>query len=380
MAHPHALINPAMLRWARDRVGLDVNAAARSAGVAPEQFQRWEDGDWQPTFKQAQQVASSLHAPFGYLFLGQPPTDEPLLPDLRTLGGTLVGKPSVNLMETVRQALQRQAWYAEFLQEQGAAPLPFVGRFSTRSNGVQVAQDIRSTLKLAPEPQTGHWEPYHRLLIKAAEDAGILVMRSGIVGNNTRRKLDVAEFRGFAISHPLAPVVFINSSDAPSARLFTLLHELAHVWLGSSGVSDTAPGNTRREEVFCNAVAGEFLAPSELFAKLWPLASEDLSTRVAELAQRFHVSQLVILRRAVDLGLIAPESYGAFYRAELEAFRAAEKGGGHFYRNAVAKISPLFARAVIAETLSGRLLLREAGKLLGVQPAKIRDLAEQLDA
>lgn len=90
-------------------------------------------------------------------------------------------------------------------------------------------------------------------------------MRSGIVGNNTHRPLDVAEFRGFAISHPLAPLVFINSADAPAARLFTLMHELAHIWVGSSGISNASPGNARREEVFCNAVAGEFLAPHDVF-------------------------------------------------------------------------------------------------------------------
>lgn len=378
MAHPHALINPAMLRWARDRAGLDVSAAARVAGVQAEQFQRWEDGEWQPTFRQAQQIANGLHAPFGYFFLSQAPIDEPLLPDLRTVGGMPVGKPSLNLTETVRHAMQRQAWFVEYLQEQGAQPLPFVGRFNTTSHVAQVAQDIRAVLGVDIEQGASHWEPHYRHLIEAAERAGVLVMRSGIVGNNTRRKLDVAEFRGFAISHPLAPVVFINASDAPSARLFTLVHELAHVWLGSSGVSNAAPGNTRHEEIFCNAVAGEFLAPSDLFAKLWPQASPDLGTRVAELAHRFHVSRFVVIRRALDLGLVDHGTYSAFYRAELDAFRAAEGGGGSFYRNASAKNSPRFARAVIAETFSGRLLLREAGRLLGVQPAQIRDLAQQL--
>jgi Zn-dependent peptidase ImmA (M78 family) len=208
----------------------------------------------------------------------------------------------------------------------------------------------------------------------------VLVMRSGIVGNNTHRKLDVGEFRGFAISHSLAPVVFINSSDAPSARLFTLLHELAHIWLGCSGISNAVPGNTRREEVVCNGVAGEFLAPSVVFAELWAASSQDLAVRVAELAQRFHVSRFVIIRRALDMDLVDQETYSTFYRAELDAFRAADGGGGSFYRNAGAKNSARFAKAVIAEAFSGRLLLRDAGKLLGVQPSKIRDFAEQLGA
>lgn len=196
--------------------------------------------------------------------------------------------------------------------------------------------------------------------------------------SDTHRKLDVGEFRGFAISDLYAPVVFINSADAPSARLFTLLHELAHIWLGSSGISNVAPGNSRREETICNAVAGEFLAPTDLFASLWSGSDQNLSERVSDLAHRFHVSRLVVVRRALDLGFVSQSVYAAFYRAELDSFRAAEGGGGSFYRNAGAKNSTLFARAVIAEAFRGGLLMRDAGRLLGVQPSKIRDFANQL--
>lgn len=378
MSYAHALINPAMLRWARDRVGLDVNEAAMVAGVKPEQFQGWEEGCSQPTFRQAQQVANALHTPFGYLFLSEAPADEPPLPDLRTVSGAPAGRPSVNLIQTVQHAMQRQAWYVEYLQVQDAQPLPFIGRFSINSNVALIAQDIRDVLGVDVEQGQRNWETYYRELIEAAERAGVLVMRSGIVGNNTHRKLDVGEFRGFAISHPLAPVVFVNSADAPSARLFTLLHELAHIWLGSSGISNAAPGNTRREEIVCNAVAGEFLAPSRLFSQLWADGSRDLTVRVVEIASCFHVSRFVVIRRALDMGLVDQATYSAFYRTELDAFRAKEGGGGSFYRNAGAKNSPRFARAVIAEAFSGRLLLREAGRLLGVQPSKIRDFAGQL--
>ena len=380
MAYAHAHINPAMLRWARDRVGLDVNDAATAAGVKPEQFRLWEEGDAQPTFRQAQGIAQALHTPFGFFFLTEAPAEAPLLPDLRTVGGSPAGRPSVDLTETVRHAVQRQAWFVEYLQEQGAEPLPFVGRFTAAANPVRVAQDIREVLGVDIEHGQRKWDVYYRELIEAAERVGVLVMRSGIVGNNTHRKLDVGEFRGFAISHPLAPVVFINSSDAPSARLFTLLHELAHIWLGSSGISNAAPGNTRREEIACNAVAGEFLAPSDMFAQLWAAAAQDLPARVAELVQRLHVSRFVVIRRALDLGLVDRDTYTAFYRAELDEFRAAGGGGSSFYRNAGAKNSARFSRAVIAEAFSGRLLLRDAGRLLGVQPSRIRDFAEQLGA
>ena len=156
-----------------------------------------------------------------------------------------------------------------------------MGRFAPTANPEQVAADIRQVLGVAVEEGQRTWEVYFKALVDAAEYAGVLVMRSGIVGNNTHRQLDVGEFRGFAISHALAPVIFINSADAPAARLFTLLHELAHLWFGSSGISNIAPGSTRREEVACNAVAGEFLAPRAQFLTLWESAAADLAHRVA---------------------------------------------------------------------------------------------------
>jgi Zn-dependent peptidase ImmA (M78 family) len=378
MAHPTAQINPAMLHWARSRVGFDVLEAASAAGVKPEQFARWETGEGLPTFRQAQNVAQALHAPFGFLFLQQAPVEPPLLPDLRTVGGAPVDRPSVNLIDAVKATLQRQAWFIEYLQEQGVQPLPFVGRFTVAASVKSVAADIRAVIGCGIEEGQRQWDEYQRELIQAAERTGILVMRSGIVGNNTRRKLDVSEFRGFAISHALAPVVFVNSADAPTARLFTLMHELAHIWIGSSGISNVSPDNSRREEVFCNAVAGEFLAPSEMFLALWNASTQDVPVRLSELARRFHVSTMVVMRRALDLGLLTRDTYNEFYLAELQRYRQAEKKGGSFYRNAGSKNSTRFAKAVVAEAFSGRMLLRDAGKLLGIQPAMIRTFAEQL--
>lgn len=374
-----AHINPKILRWMRERGGLDVGDAARAASISPEQLTHWESGESQPTFLQAQKLAQALHAPFGYLFLTEPPAENLPLPDLRTVGGAPVPRPSIDLLDTIRLSLQRQTWYLDHLHDEGADPLPFVARFATDAPVRAVAADMRTVLRIDVEKGQRTWEVYFRQLIDAAEAAGILVMRSGIVGNNTRRRLDVAEFRGFAVSHPLAPLVFINSADAPAARLFTLMHELAHIWVGSSGISNGSPGNARREEVFCNAVAGEFLAPHDVFTALWAASTISLPERVAELALRFHVSRLVIMRRALDLGLVDHAAYWQHYQAELAAFRDKPGGGGNFYRNASVKNSKRFARAVLAEALSGRLLLRDAGRLLGVQPGKLRLLAGELE-
>lgn len=158
------------------------------------------------------------------------------------------------------------------------------------------------------------------------------------------------------------------------------MHELAHVRVGSSRISSGSPSNARREEVPCNAVAGEFLAPQEVFTALWATSTTSLIEHVAELAQHFfHVSGLVIMRRALDFGLVEHATYWQPYQAELAAFRDKPGGGGSFYRNASVKNSKGFARAVLAEALSGRLLLRNAGRLLGVQPGKLRLLAGEME-
>ncbi|MDQ3203482.1 MAG: XRE family transcriptional regulator [Pseudomonadota bacterium] len=372
-----ALVNPSLLRWSRERAGLSTEQVAKKLPVKPDRVQEWEAGETKPTFLQAQKWASLAHIPFGFLFLQQPPVEQLPLPDLRTVGGIAPQRPSLGLLDTVRDAMRKQDWYLEYLQNQERQPLAFVGRFSSRSRVAEVVDDIRRTLGVNPDTARLDYDKYSRALIDAAEMAGILVMRSGIALGNTHRKLEVSEFRGFAISNTYAPVVFVNSSDAPSARLFTLLHELAHIWIGSSGVSDGSTADGRHEERFCNAVAGEFLAPEAQFRAIWNV-DVNWEDNLAPLATRFHISKLAIGRRALDLGYISQAQYGAYYRAILMAFQNEKGGAGNYYRNATAKNSPRLSKAVLIEAISGRMLLRDAGHLLGVQPAKLRTLASRI--
>lgn len=372
-----ALVNPSLLTWSRERAGLSTEQVAKKLPVKPDRVEEWEAGEAKPTFLQAQKWASLAHIPFGFLFLKQPPAEQLPLPDLRTVGGIAPQRPSLELLDTVRDSIRKQDWYLEYLQHQEHQPLAFVGRFNSRSSVAEVVADIRQTLGVHPDIARLDYDKYTRALIEAAEVAGILVMRSGIALGNTHRKLEVSEFRGFAISNVFAPVVFINSSDAPTARLFTLLHELAHIWIGSSGVSDGNSANGRDEERFCNAVAGEFLAPEVQFRALWN-AEIDWEENLAPLATRFHISKLAIGRRACDLGYISQAQYSAYYRMILKAFQNEKGGAGDYYRNATAKNSPRLSKAVLTEAMSGRMLLREAGNLLGVQPAKLRTLANKI--
>lgn len=372
-----AFVNPSLLTWSRKRAGLSTEQVAKKLPVKPDRVQEWEAGETKPTFLQAQKWASVAHIPFGFLFLQQPPAEQLSIPDLRTVGGMAPQRPSLELLDTVRDTIRKQDWYLEYLQQQERPPLAFVGRFNNRSPVAEVVDDIRRLLGVNPDAARLDYDKYSRALIEAAEAAGILVMRSGIALGNTHRKLEVSEFRGFAISDAYAPVVFINSSDAPTARLFTLLHELAHIWIGSSGVSDGNTANGRDEERFCNAVAGEFLAPEAQFRVLWN-PDVNWEDNLPPLATRFHISKLAIGRRALDLGYINQADYSAYYQKILKAFQNEKGGAGDFYRNATAKNSPRLSKAVLTEAMSGRMLLRGAGHLLGVQPAKLRTLASKI--
>ncbi|MPR01428.1 ImmA/IrrE family metallo-endopeptidase [Pseudomonas sp. MAFF 212408] len=374
-----AFINPAILSWSRQRAGLSEQQIAKSLTVKMERVKEWEDGKSLPTFNQAQKWAVIAHVPFGFLFLKAPPQENLPLPDLRTVGGAFPDTPSLNLMDTVRDVLRKQDWYLEYLQDHERAPLAFVGSFNSYSPIKDVVADIRRVLGVTGDFVRMGYEEYVRALVSGAEDAGILVMRSGVALGNTHRKLDVSEFRGFAISNAMAPVVFINSADAPTARLFTLMHELAHIWIGSTGVSDGGAQSARKEEAFCNAVAGEFLAPELVFRAHWDpdVYWED---NLMPLAGRFRVSALVIARRARDLGYITSGQYGAYYHRVLQDYRDKDGNGGDYYRTAAIRNSARLSRAVLAEAQSGRILLRDAGKLLGVQPAKLKAYGMKLSA
>lgn len=378
MATAHAKINPDILTWARERAQVSISALASKLGVTDGKVYAWERGELLPTFRQAKLFAARTHIPFGYLYLKQPPEEALPLPDLRTVDGRPLGRPSPELIEVVQTVLRRQAWFAEYLRDQGVERNPYVGRFTTRSSVMEVVCDIRDALGVPDYPRKGNWEDYWQLLIRKIEAAGILVMRQGHIRHHTR-PLSVKEFRGFAISDPLAPVIFINQADAPAARLFTLLHELAHIWIGKSGISDARPDNHRSEEVFCNAVAAEFLVPESEFLVRWQ-ELDDWTANLPGLEAHFKVSTWVIARRALTLGKITSDNYRRYVDKLQEEYRNREKaeGGPTYYRTQKGQMSETFSRALVSETLSGRVLLRDAGHLLNMKPNKITTFAEEL--
>jgi Zn-dependent peptidase ImmA (M78 family)/DNA-binding XRE family transcriptional regulator len=375
-----AYVTPGLLRWARERADLTVEAVAKKLGTKSENVVLWEDGKKKPTFSQAQNFADATNVPFGYLYLERPPVERLPIPDLRTVGSIELRKLSLNLRDVVRDAIGKQEWLIEHLRANDeATALPFVGKFRPGSAVRDVVADMRRVLQVGDDLK-GSGDEFMRLIIRSAEDRRIIVLRSGVVGSNTHRKLDVKEFRGFSIVNKVAPLVFINSADAPTARLFTLAHELAHLWVGESGISDVSIKSSNKIEKACNAIAGEFLVPGAIFRALWDKEA-DWESEVRRLAPKFHVSKLVIARRAKDLNFISTENYQEFYESELKSYRLknAEKEGGDPYRTASARNGALISRLVLNEALSGRMLLRDASRMLGVKPSNLPVLAKKIE-
>ncbi|GAB6070868.1 XRE family transcriptional regulator [Thiomicrorhabdus hydrogeniphila] len=374
-----ANINPEMLTWARERSGFSVSQFARKMGKTEERLLEWEKGQRHMTFKQAMALAEKSYVPFGYLFLPKPPIEELPLPDLRTIDGQGVRRPSAELLDLIKLMLQRQEWYKDYLQQQLVEPSTIVGSFSNNYDAVSIVKDMRVKLDVPDHPNRGNWENYYRDLVGRIEALGVLVMRQGDLGHFTR-PLQVSEFRGFAIADSYAPMIFVNHADAPGARLFTLMHELCHIWIGQSGISDGDVQTHRSEEVLCNAVAAEFLVPEHEFMGLWKSGLENWRDNLPVLESRFHVSKWALARRALTCDYITQEEYVRYIADEKEAYKNRESSGSgpSYYVTKKAQISQNFSRAVVSQALSGQMLLREAAQLLAMKPSNISNFAKEL--
>ncbi len=299
---PRVAIAPRMLQWARERAGLEPEDLLSRI----KKYQEWETEKTKPTLKQLEKFAKAVHVPIGVLFLPEPPEEHLSIPDFRTLNNAPVSRPSPNLFDVLYNCQERQAWYKEFAQIMRQEPRSFIGSANFAMKPEDAAMMIRNTLGFTMEArqECRTWEDALRFFIQQCDQLGILVMVSGVVLSNNNRKLDPKEFRGFALSDALAPLIFINGSDSKSGQMFTLAHELAHLWVNSTGVSNASANPLNgfpREEVWCNSVAAELLVPLEVFLSEL-IQNESLAQAKTRLSKKFKVSTLVILRRLLDAG------------------------------------------------------------------------------
>jgi Zn-dependent peptidase ImmA (M78 family)/transcriptional regulator with XRE-family HTH domain len=382
----HAAVNPEMLRWARDRAGLhieDVQITASKRWL--ESLHDWEIGKGGPTFEQARALSKILRVPLGYLFLDSPPAVDIDVPDLRTVGdrGSAL---TLDLTDTVLDAQHKQAWLSEYRKRQSYDPLPWVGISGMAEGHEAVAKKIGSVLRLEQgwRREAKNWENLHSNLVLSAERAGVIVLQSSMVGANSHRPLSVEEFRGFALVDKFAPLVFINTSDHKPARLFTLIHELTHIVLSVSGISNAPLAQEGvlplpDIERFCNAVAAEFLMPKAEFIRLWD-KKQPFDANVRRLSLAFKVSQMVAARGAFDAGLVSANAYWPFIRERIQLAKdKADKlresdGGPGGVKMVRIRNGEYFVKVVTQAAKSGDLPYRDAARLLNVKPVTLGKL------
>ena len=374
-----------MLQWACGRAAIQPDTLRKRFP----KYDEWEAGKTNPTLKQLQDFAKATHTPFGYLLLTKPPKLGVPIPDFRTIDSKQLGDPSPDLLDTVYACQQRQEWYRDYARSTGQPPIKLIGSADLDADITTTATKIRKQLKfdLADQQLTTNMEQTFARFRQQAEEIGVLVMVNGVVGSNTHRKLDPDEFRGFALVDNLAPLVFVNGADTKAGKMFTLAHELAHLWLGETGLSDATASSrsTRPVERWCNKVAAELLVPLESLRTAYE-PDRDLFKEMNRLARRFKVSTLVILRRIRDTGRITRARFEAAYDTELARLkkiidlnRESGSGGGDWYRTTPIRVSERFARAVVVSAFKGRSTFTEAMGLLGCRKmSTFRELGHHL--
>lgn len=358
-------IDAGILLWAIDRAGFD----SEEYLLNKPRVQKWINQESQPTVKQLEQFANRVHIPFGYLLLPQPVEEEVPIPFFRNGSNKENNKISLNVYDTIVTIQKRQEWLSNYLKDSGFDRLSFVGKFKQSDSYLEIVKNIREVLDLDPMWAKAHpsWEKALQYLTQAIEGVGIIVTFNGIVGNNTRRVLDVNECRGFVMVDNFAPFLFINAADAKAAQMFTIAHELAHIWVGASAGFDfqnMLPADDPLERL-CDLVAAEFLVPESYLLEHW-----EENQNYVELGKTFKVSPIVIARRALDLNLIDKKSFFTFYNSyisDLEKIKANRGSGGDFYTTVKKRISLAFAAHVNQAVKTNNLLYRDAYRLTGLK-------------
>jgi Zn-dependent peptidase ImmA (M78 family) len=357
-------VNTNILTWAIARAGYELQAFTDKFP----NVQLWLEGEKNPTVKQLEDFSKKVHLPFGYLFLPEPPKERLPIPFFRS-NGNQADTVNINVYDTILLMQQRQDWLRNYLKDNDFEQLSFVGKFRNTTNVKAIVADIRNTLNL-PENWASKfktWQEAQDHLVLHIEDKGIIAVFNGVVENNGFRKIPVDECRGFVLVDEIAPFMFINNADWKSAQMFTIVHELAHIWTGHSAGFDFRKLQPADDpiEILCDKVAAEFLVPENSFNEVW---SSNPSIRNAALF--FKVSEIVIARRALDTGKLTKRQFFAFYEEYSNrefAKKEQKSSGGDFYATTKKRLSLTFASHINTAVKSGNLLYRDAYKLTSLK-------------
>lgn len=357
-------INATMLTWAIARAGYDLHEFALKVPNILE----WVLGEKKPTVRQLEKFSKKVYLPFGYFFLSEPPKEKLPIPFFRT-NNTQATSVSVNVFDTILLLKQRQDWLKDFLKDGEFEALPFVGKFKRSNNVKEIVADLHSALGLSQNWASNFrtWQDALDSLIQHIENIGIITMFNGIVENNTHRPINVEECRGFVLVDEIAPFMFVNNSDSKAAQMFTIVHELAHIWTGQSAGFDfrkLEPADDPNERL-CDKVAAEFLVPEIIFRDIY-----ESNPNIKNIARYFKVSEIVIARRALDLGLISKTQFFEFYDEYINREfikKESQSSGGDFYATTRKRLGLAFSAHINTAVKSGKLLYRDAYKLTSLK-------------
>ena len=393
-------INPAVLVWARESAGLGLRDAAHrlaltaSDDVSSEtKLLELERGTRLPSRTQLQKIAKTYRRPLVAFYLAAPPQKSDRGSDFRTTGAAVSPRDNALLDAVLRDIKARQEMLTSVLEDEDDLEiLPFVGSCSLKDDVQKIAARIRNALRLTATPQgrpSGSEELFKYLRTKV-ELLGVFVLLVGDLGSH-HSALSEEVFRGFALADPRVPFIVINDQDARIARSFTLVHELAHIYLGESGVSGTpqqAPSNTTASKVeqFCNDVASYVLLPESFEAQRPPvLAKADSALRYIEnSAKVWNVSEPLVAFRLRRLGWITPTLHQQFsnafsarwqdQKASAKAKNQGKEGGPNYYVVKQHRLGDALVGAVRRTVRENRLTYTKAAKILGVKPASVEPL------
>lgn len=387
MAQVEALVTPSVMCWARERAGLSILEAANKLKRPKEEIEAWELGDKKPTIAQARKASEIYRRPLAVFYLPKPPLEFDTLRDFRRLPNEDNRMFSRELLEVVRTAFEHQHWVREFMEEEGVSALPFIGSATLKDNPKEIAEQILKTFEIAPDEQCKAQSRFYalKLWIVKVESKGVFIFRKGTI--------DLQACRGFVLSDNIAPFIYLNSDDADAAMMFTLVHELAHLWLNLSGVSNLGSMGTfithedSEVEMFCNQVASEALIYAERFKREIEKLNSSLTTeeKIERLSRIFKVSEEAIARKLLRYNYISRSRYNElreYYQnrwielKQIEEQKAKEREGGpSYYVTKVSHNGLLYTQTVISAYLGGRISGRDASSLLGVKLNNLSKLA-----
>lgn len=381
MASVKVHIAPDMLEWIQKQVQ-GVKLSDRVAGY----LRSWVDGEKEPTFSQIEQVSKNTGIPLGYFFLKKPPEEDLSIIEYRTVDSIELEHPSRDLVDTLYDMKQIQNWMREAILSEDEAPLDFIGRLKHVSGVTDFADKVREILALDKNwyERVRNVEEAFRYLREKISSSGVIVMMNGVVRNNTHRVLNINEFRAFTLIDDYAPLIFINSRDSANGKVFSLLHEFAHVCIGENSFFNAREGGSDRvssKETLCNAVAAELLVPYDVFCELWESRiSDDWERIVTDLAKTFKCSTTVIARRAYDCGFIERDQYRSLAEKAKKLFeqKAKSGSGGDYYRTAGAKIDHRFLEALADSVKVGKTAPTEAFQLTNTNYATFTNLVDKV--